>query len=193
MLALRQGAPSSFPRECLSCDSACFLAALLKQKPIAISTLWYTLDQLIHVAVLAGEEALSDQNIPKPSAKRQTYFLNLYMPGILELLDEHLYAEPRAVLRELIRNAHDSCQPRLAENRHLPKDYQPRIDIDIEPHLRRLTARDNGSCFDRAGDSWLLSGGYTRELRERVQFDVREESLLLIGCLGWGSVYLLGG
>jgi len=113
------------------------------------------------------------------------------VPGILNLLGEHLYSEPRVVLRELIQNAHDSCQRRLVEDSHLPEHYQPRIDITIDAQLRRLTIRDNGSGLTEQEIHDFLSTigqGYTSELRERMQFADRDEVLLLIGQFGLGML-----
>ncbi|MBN1310832.1 MAG: ATP-binding protein [Anaerolineae bacterium] len=132
---------------------------------------------------------MSEQDIPRYGAEEQKHPLNLHVPGVLNLLGEHLYSEPRVVLRELIQNAHDSCRRRLVEDPHLPKDYRPRIDITIDAHLRRLTIRDNGSGLTEQEIHDFLSTigrGYTGELRERMQFADREEVLMLVGQFGLG-------
>ena len=35
--------------------------------------------------------------------------LELHLPGLLRLLGESLYSDPRVAYRELVQNAHDAC------------------------------------------------------------------------------------
>ena len=67
---------------------------------------------------------------------------NLHLPGLLKVLAEHLYSTKKVGVRELIQNAHDSCVRRKIEEGKA--DYQPRIDLAIDPARRTLTIRDNG-------------------------------------------------
>lgn len=34
--------------------------------------------------------------------------VEIHLPGLLKVLGEHLYSDPRVAIRELIQNAHDS-------------------------------------------------------------------------------------
>src|SRR5262249_42590190 len=94
---------------------------------------------------------------------------NLHLPGLLKVLAEHLYSSKKVGVRELIQNAHDSCVRRRVEGNE--SDYQPRIDISVDPKRRVLTISDNG--FGLTADeitNYLatIGKGYTRELRERL-------------------------
>jgi molecular chaperone HtpG len=126
--------------------------------------------------------------MPDQQPDKQTYPISLHVPGILKLLGEHLYSEPRVALRELIQNAHDSCQRRLVEDPNL-EGYRPRIDITLHPQQRLLKIQDNGSglTHQEIQDYLATVGrGYTGELRERLEFGNRDEALALIGQFGLG-------
>src|SRR5574341_599194 len=116
----------------------------------------------------------------------ESYPISLHVPGILRLLSEHLYSDPKVALRELIQNAYDSCQRRRVEDAS-STDYRPRIDIHLDAVARRLTISDNGSGLTKQEIRDYLSTvgrGYTDELRERLQFGGRKEALALIGQFG---------
>lgn len=119
----------------------------------------------------------------------ETHSINLDVPGILVLLSEHLYSNPRTALREVIQNAHDSCLRRLVEDPHLPPDYSPKIDISLDPEERTLTIADNGSGLTANEiDRYLatIGRGYTGELRDRLAFGDHAEAQSLIGQFGLG-------
>ncbi len=126
--------------------------------------------------------------IPGQQPDTQTFPINLHVPGILKLLGEHLYSEPRVALRELIQNAHDSCQRRLVEDSEAD-DYLPRIDVFLLAEERLLMVQDNGSGLTKQEIQDYLATvgrGYTDEMRERLEFGSRAEALSLIGQFGLG-------
>ncbi len=119
---------------------------------------------------------------------------NLHLPGLLKVLAEHLYSSKKVGVRELIQNAHDSCVRRRVEGNE--QDYEPRIDLSIDPKRRTLTIADNG--FGLTADeitNYLstIGRGYTRELRERLALASAAEAGELIGQFGLGflSAFLL--
>ncbi len=116
------------------------------------------------------------------------HHIALHVPGILRLLSEHLYSDPKVALRELIQNAHDSCQRRRIET---PGDthFAPRIDVCTDPARRQLIVQDNGAGLTETEIHTYLATigrGYTAELRERLEVADREAALMLIGQFGLG-------
>ncbi len=125
---------------------------------------------------------------PTDPQQEETHSISLHVPGILRLLSEHLYSDPRVALREILQNAYDSCQRRQLEDT-LSADYHPHIDVSIDPTRRQLIVADNGSGLTRREIQDYLATigrGYTAELRDRLQFGGREEALHLIGQFGLG-------
>jgi molecular chaperone HtpG len=125
---------------------------------------------------------------PKPDRGERSHPINLHVPGILNLLSEHLYSDPKVALREMIQNAHDSCRRRIAED-PAPATYSPRIDITLDKENRLFILQDNGSGLtEQEIHDYLatIGRGYTARLRERLQFANREEALALIGQFGLG-------
>jgi molecular chaperone HtpG len=116
-----------------------------------------------------------------------TYAIKLHLPGILTMLSEHLYSDPKAALRELLQNAFDSCQRRLVENPGV--GYDPRIDIRIDAARRTLSVSDNGSGLTASEIHDYLSTigrSYTGLLRDRLEFADHERQYALIGQFGLG-------
>lgn len=112
---------------------------------------------------------------------------NLHLPGLLKLLAEHLYSTKQVGVRELIQNAHDACLRRKIEEGKT--DYQPRIDLSIDPARQTLTMRDNGCGLTAEEISTYLATigrGYTRELREKLELCSPSEAAELIGQFGLG-------
>lgn len=112
---------------------------------------------------------------------------NLHLPGLLKLLAEHLYSTKQVGVRELIQNAHDACLRRKIEEGNT--EYQPRIDLAIDPARRTLTISDNGCGLTAEEISIYLATigrGYTRELREKLEWCSPSESAELIGQFGLG-------
>ncbi|MBI1915001.1 MAG: ATP-binding protein [Planctomycetes bacterium] len=125
-------------------------------------------------------------------SERQRF--NLHLPGLLKVLAEHLYSSKRVGVRELIQNSHDSCVRRRIEGDE--PDYEPRIDLSIDPDQRTLTVSDNGYGLTADEITTYLATigrGYTRELRERLSLDDAAAATELIGQFGLGflSAFLL--
>src|SRR5690242_1083795 len=98
------------------------------------------------------------------SINEEIHPISLHVPGILRLLSEHLYSDPKVALRELIQNAHDSCQRRLVENPD--PNYSPRIDIHLDTQNHWFIIQDNGSGLTREEIQTYLATvghGYTAE------------------------------
>lgn len=148
---------------------------------------------------MTGQEpAYPPPDRPGERPGAQSFPISLHVPGILRLLGEHLYASPQVALRELIQNAHDSCQRRRAEDPAAASGYRPRIDIRLDAGRRTLTLRDNGSGLtEHEIHAYLatVGRGYTAGLRERLQLADREEALALVGQFGLGllSAFIVAG
>ncbi|MBN1121320.1 MAG: ATP-binding protein [Anaerolineae bacterium] len=119
--------------------------------------------------------------------------LDLHLAGILRLLSEHLYADPKAALREVIQNAYDSCIRRLVEDESI-EAYSPHIDISIDAVNRTISIQDNGSglTYDEI-QSYLstIGRGYTAELDQRLAFREHAQADRLIGQFGLGILAAL--
>src|SRR5262245_26888887 len=129
-----------------------------------------------------------------PMTERQRF--NLHLPGLLKVLAEHLYSSKKVGVRELIQNSHDSCVRRRVEGND--PDYEPRIDLSIDPRKGTLSVSDNGMGLTADEITTYLSTigrGYTRELRERLSLASAAEAVELIGQFGLGflSAFLLAG
>ncbi len=115
--------------------------------------------------------------------------VEIHLPGLLKVLGEHLYSDPRVALRELIQNAHDSCVRRREEDVTAAGTYVPAIQVRIDHGARQIVIDDNGSGLTRDEINIFLATvgrGYTRELRERLGSTERDEALELIGMFGLG-------
>jgi molecular chaperone HtpG len=115
--------------------------------------------------------------------------VEIHLPGLLKVLGEHLYSDPRVAIRELIQNAHDSCIRRREEDASIAGKYAPAIAIHFEHATQHLRIEDNGSGLTREEITTFLATvgrGYTGELRERLSNAQREEALDLIGMFGLG-------
>lgn len=115
--------------------------------------------------------------------------VEIHLPGLLKVLGEHLYSNPRVAMRELIQNAHDSCVRRREEDASAATDYQPAISVRVDSAAQKLLIEDNGSGLTHDEITMFLATvgrGYTRELREKLGNAEREEALELIGMFGLG-------
>ncbi|HEY7414489.1 MAG TPA: ATP-binding protein, partial [Ktedonobacteraceae bacterium] len=115
--------------------------------------------------------------------------VDIHLPGLLKVLGEHLYSDPRVAIRELIQNAHDSCVRRQQEDPAGKESYEPRIHVFVDPGAHQLIIEDNGSGLTHDEITVFLATvgrGYTRELREQLGRAQREEALDLIGMFGLG-------
>lgn len=146
----------------------------------------YGLPSILCLLGVVQSNVFATSSSSNPSERR--YPVSLHVPGILRLLSEHLYSDPRVALRELIQNAHDSCRRRIAEDGML-QSYAPRIDISLDAANREFAIQDNGSGLtEQEIHDYLatVGRGYTAELRDRLQFGGRDEALALIGQFGLG-------
>ncbi|HLZ25298.1 MAG TPA: hypothetical protein VKQ30_24520 [Ktedonobacterales bacterium] len=115
--------------------------------------------------------------------------IEMHLPGLLKLLGEHLYSDPRVAVREMTQNAHDSCVRRREEDAAVTNAYAPAITIRAETAARQIIIEDNGSGLTREEIGTFLATvgrGYTGELRERLGAAGREEARELIGMFGLG-------
>ena len=115
--------------------------------------------------------------------------VEIHLPGLLKVLGEHLYSNPRVAVRELIQNAHDSCVRRREEDDAISAAYEPAITVRIDASAQQLLIEDNGSGLTHDEITIFLATvgrGYTRELRERLTSGQREEAMDLIGMFGLG-------
>jgi molecular chaperone HtpG len=100
--------------------------------------------------------------------------------GLMQVLGEALYSTPHVAVRELVQNAHDSCERRRLEDAAAPA---PRILVEADPAQGILHVEDNGAGLtaDEVHRYLATVGtGYTRELRER------DPQAGLIGYFGLG-------
>lgn len=135
-----------------------------------------------HYCVNSRKEALMSEEF-------EVLPVEIHLPGLLKVLGEHLYSNPRVAMRELIQNAHDSCLRRREEDVHAAADYRPAISVRIDQAAQRLLIEDNGSGLTHDEITTFLATvgrGYTRELREKLGNAERDEALELIGMFGLG-------
>ncbi|MFV8749306.1 ATP-binding protein [Nannocystaceae bacterium ST9] len=105
------------------------------------------------------------------------------LAGLMRVLGEHLYSTPTVALRELVQNAHDSCERRRLED-HDP-NAEPKIVVIADPGARTLSIEDTGAGLTADEVERYLAtvgAGYTRTLRDREP----EASKGLIGYFGLG-------
>lgn len=107
--------------------------------------------------------------------------------GLMEVLGKNLYSTPLVAVRELVQNAHDSCQRRILEARP-DATYSPLIRLIVRGDT--LTIEDNGAGLTRQEILDYLAtigAGYTRRLRAEHGDDG------LIGAFGLGflSAYVI--
>jgi molecular chaperone HtpG len=106
------------------------------------------------------------------------------LAGLLTVLGENLYSTPDVALRELVQNAHDSCNRRRIEQ----GPFEPRIDLAT--NNRKLTVSDNGSGLTHQEIIDYLAtvgAGYTRLLKNAG----KSEDLIGQFGLGFLSAYVV--
>ncbi len=106
------------------------------------------------------------------------------LTGLLTVLGENLYSTPDVALRELVQNAHDSCNRRRIEQ----GPFEPRIDLIAEGGKLSVTDNGSGLTHQEIVDYLATVGaGYTRLLRRSG------ENHELIGQFGLGflSAYVV--
>lgn len=105
------------------------------------------------------------------------------LEGLMKVLGDHLYSTPMVAVRELVQNAHDSCERRRIE---AGPDFEPRIVVTADPAARTLMIEDTGAGLtDEEIQQYLatVGAGYTRTLRQR---DQSGDAASLIGYFGLG-------
>jgi molecular chaperone HtpG len=114
--------------------------------------------------------------------------LELHLPGLLQLLGESLYSDPRVAYRELVQNAHDACVRRdLAGD----ASYVPRIDVAVRREAGRtlVAITDNGEGLDADDIRTFLATigrGRTGELRALLEAEGTTDHERLVGQFGVG-------
>ncbi len=99
----------------------------------------------------------------------------------MKVLGDHLYSTPTVAVRELVQNAHDSCERRRME---AGEDFEARIRVIADPARKTLIIEDTGAGLtDDEIQRYLatVGAGYTRQLRQS-----QAESSGLIGYFGLG-------
>lgn len=106
------------------------------------------------------------------------------LTGLLTVLGENLYSTPDVALRELVQNAHDSCNRRRIEQ----GPFEARIDLAAKDG--KMTVSDNGSGLTHQEIIDYLAtvgAGYTRLLKNAG----KSEELIGQFGLGFLSAYVV--
>ena len=104
------------------------------------------------------------------------------LDGLMQVLGDHLYSTPTVAVRELVQNAHDSCERRRIES---GEPFEPVIRVFADPARQSLILEDTGAGLtDDEIQRYLatVGAGYTRKLRQSEG----EDSGGLIGFFGLG-------
>ena len=104
--------------------------------------------------------------------------------SLIKVLGENLYSNPKAVVRELIQNASDSCV-----RRKTLEAFKPSITVSVDRQKHQLIFEDNGAGMVRDEVIQYLAsigGGLTREERKRLMTSDQESAKMLIGQFGLG-------
>jgi molecular chaperone HtpG len=110
------------------------------------------------------------------------------LEGLMKVLGDHLYSTPMVAVRELVQNAHDSCERRRLES---DAPFEPRIVVIADPGQKTLTIEDTGAGLtDDEIQRYLatVGSGYTRTLRQR---DASNTSLIGYFGLGFLSAFVV--
>jgi len=102
--------------------------------------------------------------------------------GLMKVLGDHLYSTPTVALRELVQNAHDSCERRRIED---GPGFEARILVSADPGAQTLSIEDSGAGLTAEEIRRYLAtvgSGYTRTLRQRGE----DAGAGLIGYFGLG-------
>jgi molecular chaperone HtpG len=113
------------------------------------------------------------------------------LEGLMKVLGDHLYSTPMVAVRELVQNAHDSCERRRIE---AGEDFEARIVVRADPSAKTLTIEDTGAGLtDDEIREYLatVGAGYTRTLRQREQVGDTANSLIGYFGLGFLSAFVV--
>ncbi len=114
--------------------------------------------------------------------------LEFHLPGLLGLLGESLYSDPRVAYRELVQNAHDACMRCVLRG---DADYAPRIEVAARADNGRtlVVISDNGLGLDADDIRQFLATigrGQTGELRSMLEASGTSDHERLVGQFGVG-------
>jgi molecular chaperone HtpG len=113
------------------------------------------------------------------------------LEGLMKVLGDHLYSTPMVAVRELVQNAHDSCERRRIE---ASEDFEASIVVRADPSAKTLTIEDTGAGLtDDEIREYLatVGAGYTRTLRQREQVGDTANSLIGYFGLGFLSAFVV--
>src|SRR5690349_18874919 len=113
------------------------------------------------------------------------------LEGLMKVLGDHLYSTPMVAVRELVQNAHDSCERRRIES---DEEFEARIVVRADPSARTLTIEDTGAGLtDEEIQQYLatVGAGYTRTLRQREQSSDVASGLIGYFGLGFLSAFVV--
>jgi molecular chaperone HtpG len=113
------------------------------------------------------------------------------LEGLMKVLGDHLYSTPMVAVRELVQNAHDSCERRRIES---GDEFEPRIVVRADPTANTLTIEDTGAGLtDDEIQLYLatVGAGYTRTLRQREPAGDTSSSLIGYFGLGFLSAFVV--
>jgi molecular chaperone HtpG len=113
------------------------------------------------------------------------------LEGLMKVLGDHLYSTPTVAVRELVQNAHDSCERRRIES---GADFEPRIVVRADPAAKTLSIEDTGAGLtDDEIQQYLatVGAGYTRTMRQREQGGDAAGSLIGYFGLGFLSAFVV--
>lgn len=105
------------------------------------------------------------------------------LEGLMKVLGDHLYSTPTVAVRELVQNAHDSCERRRIEGE---AGFEAAIRVLADAGAGELIIEDTGAGLTAEEIERYLAtvgAGYTRTLRDG---DVAGEAGNLIGYFGLG-------
>lgn len=112
------------------------------------------------------------------------------LEGLMKVLGDHLYSTPTVAVRELVQNAHDSCERRRIE---AGPGFEASIRVIADPSAGTLIIEDTGAGLtDDEIQRYLatVGAGYTRTLRER-ESEANESSLIGYFGLGFLSAFVV--
>src|SRR5258707_671880 len=105
-------------------------------------------------------------NTPQPGTSGQ---MTINLPNVIKTLGESLYSDPSVAMRDLIKNANDTCVVRLADD---PKAPPGEIHMRVDTWKRTLIVEDNGAGM--AEDEvkkflTVIGSSKTDEVRTRLE------------------------
>lgn len=118
----------------------------------------------------------------------QLHKVQVDFSGLMEVLGKNLYSTPIVAIRELVQNAHDSCQRRRLEH---DQPFEAQIHVKPDASAKVLIIEDRGAGLtEQEVIDYLatIGAGYTRKLRAQHQ---HAEGLIGAFGLGFLSAYVI--